>query len=257
MHRALGRSRLALRLRRLRGRFGIAAPRVAVRTHVPWYWRASAVVVVLALALALAGWIYDAGRRYAGFDRSESQNEISYLREKQSSLEGEVTRLRVIANSSESQLQIDQSTVQRLTQQVKGLEEENIRLKENLAVFENLAAGGVKANGVSLGRLRIEPDATPGKYRYYLLVSQHGAEAKQEFRGALQFHVTLRAASGQTNVVVLPRSDDPDASKFQVSFRAFRSLEGSFRVPADATIMRIEARLIQNGAVLASQSATL
>jgi hypothetical protein len=37
-------SRLALMLRRLRGRFGISAPRVAVRTHLPWYWRALSVI---------------------------------------------------------------------------------------------------------------------------------------------------------------------------------------------------------------------
>jgi hypothetical protein len=257
MRRAFARSRLALKLRRLRGRFGIAAPRVAVRTHVPWYWRALVAVVVLGMALALAGWMYDAGRRFAGFDRGESETEISFLRDKAGHLETEVNRLRGLANASESQLQIDHSTVQRLTAQVKTLEEDNIQLKENLAVFENLAAGGVKANGVSLGRLRIEPEATPGKYRYNLLASQHGAEAKQEFKGILQFHVTLQTASGQSAVMVLPRTDDPEASKFAVSFRAFRSLEGSFRIPADATIKRVEARLIHNGAVMASQSVSL
>jgi hypothetical protein len=257
MHRAFARSRLALKLRRLRSRFGIAAPRLAVHTHVPWYWRALAAVVVLGLGLALAGWVYDAGRRYAGFERAETDSEISILRDKVVHQDAEVARLRGLANAGESQQQIDHATVQRLTAQVRLLEDENSQLKENLAVFENLAAGGGKTSGVSLGRLRVEPDATPGKYRYRVLASQRGAEAKQEFRGVLQFQVTVVAATGHSAIIVLPHPDDSDAGKFAVSFRAFRSLEGSFHVPVDATVKRVEVRLMQDGAVMASQSVSL
>lgn len=257
MYRALARSRFALRLRRLRGRFGIAAPRVAVHTPVPWYWRALTAAVVLGSALAMAGWIYDAGRRFAGFDRKESESEISLLRDKVAHLESEVSRLRSLANASESHLQIDRATVERLTAQVKLLEEEKAQLKVNLGVFENLAAGGGNSAGLSLGGLRIEPEATPGRYRYRVLASMHGAGARQEFKGRLQLQVTLQEAGGRSAIIVLPRPDDPDAGSFSVSFRAFRSIEGSFRVPADATIKRVEARLIHDGAILASQSVSL
>lgn len=257
MYRALARSRFALKLRRLRARFGIAAPRVAVHTHLPWHWRVLTAVVVLGGALALAGWIYDAGRRFAGFDRKESESEISLLRDKVLHLESEVARLRSTANATESHLQIDRATVQRLTTQVRVLEEEKSQLKESLAVFENLAAGGGNTAGLSLGGLRIEPEATPGRYRYRVLAAMQGAGAKQEFKGRLQLQVTLQEASGRSAIIVLPQSDDPDVASFSVSFRAFRSLEGSFRVPVDAIIKRVEARLIQNGAILASQSVSL
>lgn len=257
MHGAFARSRLALKLRRLRSRFGIAAPRVAVRTHVSWYWRALGAIVVLGFALALAGWMYDAGRRFAGFDRSESESEISLLRDKTASLEQEVARLRGIANTSESHLQIDRATVERLTAQVRSLGDQNIQLKEDLAVFENLASGGGKAAGFSLGRLRVEPEATPGRFHYRVLVSQHGVQAKQEFKGALQFQVTVTNGDGHSGIIVLPRQDDPDAGKFAVSFRAFRSLEGSFRIPADVTLKRVEVRLVRDGTTLTSQSVSL
>lgn len=257
MYRALARSRFALRLRRLRGRFGIAAPRVAVHAPVPWYWRALLAVVVLGAALALAGWMYDAGRRFAGFDRKESETEINFLRDKVDTLEAEVARLRSFANASESHLQIDRATVQQLTEQVRVLEEEKAQLKENLGVFENLAAGGGSSAGLSLGRLRIEPEATPGKYRYSVLAAMHGPAAKQDFKGNLQLQVTVQDGGGRSAIIVLPRPGDPDAASFSVSFRAFRSLEGSFRVPADATIKRVEARLLHDGAIVASQSAIL
>ena len=257
MQRPLARSRFALALRRLRGRFGIAAPRVAVHTPVPWYWRLLGAAVVLGGALAMAGWMYDAGRRIAGFDRSESESEITSLRDKVTQLEEEVARLRSAANASESHLQIDRATVQRLTEQVRILELEKSELKENLAVFENLAAGGGNMAGPSLGRLRIEPDATPGHYRYRVLASISGNAARQEFKGVLQFHVTVQEANGGSAIIVLPRPGDPDAGSFSFSFRAFRSLEGNFRVPADVTLKRVEARLMQNGATVASQSVSM
>lgn len=258
MHRAFAGSRLALSLRRLRGRFGIAAPRVAVRTHLPWYWRAVATIVVLGLAFALAGWIYDTGRRFAGYDRSVSEGEISALRDKAASLEAEVDRLRGIAHAAENNQKIDRTAIEELTRQVKTLGDENTRLKENLAVFENLASGGARGESVALARLQVEPEPQPGRYRYRLLAATRGAAAKQEFKGQLQFHVTLQPASGRSAIItILPRADDPDRGRFAVSFRSLATLEGSFQLPPDARIGRVEARLIQDGVVKASQSITL
>lgn len=82
-------SRLAITLRRLRSRFGIAAPRVSVRTHIPWYWRALATISVLSISIALAGWIYDAGRKIAGFDVRETAQEMAILRDRVAELEQE------------------------------------------------------------------------------------------------------------------------------------------------------------------------
>ena len=66
-------------LKQFRQRFGISAPKMTVQTHVAWYWRWLGMLVFLSLALALAAWMYDAGRRFAGFDRGELQNEFAKL----------------------------------------------------------------------------------------------------------------------------------------------------------------------------------
>src|SRR5262245_26219769 len=95
-------------LKHFRQRFGISAAKMTVQTHVAWYWRWLGNLLFLSLALALAAWMYDAGRRFAGFDRSELQNEFTRLRESMSKLEGEAARLRAIANASESRWKIGQ-----------------------------------------------------------------------------------------------------------------------------------------------------
>jgi uncharacterized protein HemX len=128
-------SRITLILRRLRGRFGIAAPQVAVRTHVPWPFRVVSVVVAVALLLGLAVWVFDAGRLVAGFD----QTKASTLQTANTQLEEEVARLRSLLAASENNLQIEQAAQQQLTAKHRALFEENAKLQEELAVLQRLS----------------------------------------------------------------------------------------------------------------------
>lgn len=250
-------SRIAVALRRLRRRFGITAPQVSVRARVPgWLW-AIGVALALAAAVVLADWVYDTGLRYAGFDRSESQTEIRELRDALAQMTAEAGRLQTIVDSAESKLQIERTSVEQLTRQVKSLEDENVRLKESLAVFENLANGGAKQESVTLSRLRVEPDAERGRYRFRVLASRQGSTANQEFRGQLQLYVTVRQPSGESAMIVLPRAEDPESARFPAEFKNFRNLEGHFMVSPDSKVLRVEIRLMQAGAVRASQSQSM
>ena len=239
-----------------RSRFGITASQVAVRTHVPWHWRVMALIGIVTLAFVLANWIYDSGRRFAGYDRSASDAEIGTLRAKVAQLETENAQLREVANAGDSNLQIERTTRDQLSRQVKTLEDETTHLKENLAVFDNLAKGGSKGESISIGRLRVEPDGVAGHYRYRLLVSRQGEQAGEEFRGNLQFYLTVQQANRDGAMIILPRPNDPDAARFAISFRSFRSIEGRFQIDPEARIKRVEVRLVEGNAVKASQSIT-
>jgi len=248
-------SRLALNLRRLRSRFGISAPRVLVRTHLPWYWRALAVVVLSGASLALAGWIYDAGQRFAGFHQGASEHEIAGMRERMAQLQTDLEAARKVANASESRLRIESTAQERLTAQIRTLEEENTRLKSDLATFESLAGEQVGNSGLAISRLQILP-VGGGEYRYRLLVAQTGEKKEKEFNGMIQLVATVQRGK-DTAMIQFPAAGDPAASQYQVRFRYFRRLEGTFKLAAEARIQRVEVRLIQDGAVKASQSVAL
>jgi hypothetical protein len=248
-------SRLALNLRRLRSRFGISAPRVLVRTHLPWYWRALAVVVLSGASLALAGWIYDAGQRFAGFHQGASEHEIAGMRERMAQLQTDLEAARKVANASESRLRIESTAQERLTAQLRTLEEENTRLKSDLATFESLAGEQVGNSGLAISRLQILPVGA-GEYRYRLLVAQTGEKKEKEFNGMIQLVATVQRGK-DTAMMQFPAAGDPAASQYQVRFRYFRRLEGTFKLAAEARIQRVEVRLIQDGAVKASQSVAL
>lgn len=248
-------SRFALTLRRLRSRFGISAPRVAIRTHLPWYWRALSVVLLAGASLALAGWIYDAGQRIAGFHQGASEHEITEMRERIAQLESDLESARKVANASESRLRIESTSQEQLTAQIRTLEEENTHLKSDLATFESLAGGQVGNSGLAISRLQILP-AGDGEYRYRLLLAQTGEKKDKEFNGMIQLMATVQRGT-ETAMMQFPAAGDPAASQYHVNFRYFRRLEGTFRVGTDVRIQRVEARLIQDGAVKASQSVTL
>ena len=248
-------SRLALTLRRLRGRFGISAPRVAIRTHLPWHWRALSVVVLSGISLALAGWIYNAGQSLAGFHQGVSESEIAGMKQRIAQLEAELESTRKVANVSESRLRIESTSQEQLAGQLKSLEEENTRLKSDLATFESLAGEQVGESGLAISRLQIIPSGG-GQYRYRLLLAQTGNKKDKEIKGILQLIATVQRGE-ETAMIQFPAAGDPAADAYHVSFRYFRRLEGTFKVAPDARVQRVEARLIQDGVVKASQSVAL
>ena len=228
---------------------------MTVRTHVAWYWRWLGMVLLASLSLALALWIYDAGRRFAGFDRSEIEQEVKTLQESSARLDVEAEQLRAVANASESRLKIEQSAQTQLALQVKTLEEENRRLKEDLAFFENL---GPATNKLSINRFTVQKDVLPGEYRYRLLVLLGGAARDRQFQGGLQLVVNVQS-QGRNGMIVLPDRSQAENNNFRLNFKYFQRVEGTFRVPDQSKIRSVQVRVMEQGSnhVSAEQSVDL
>lgn len=250
----------SLRLKRLRQRFGINAPKLAVRTHYPWYMRAMAVIAMLAIILVLAAWIFEAGQRTATFQSTESARENQFLKDRVVELDTELTRLRDSQGAGESSLQIAQATQQQLTLQINALEEQNAALKQELAFFEGLmssAQPGGRESGVAIERLRVEPEAASGRYRYRILIVNNSAvKQTKEFKGTLE--LLLKVRQGNKDVMIsLPSKDEPHAGNFRLEIKYYQRLEGSFSLPLGATLKNVEARVFRDGQLRARQSLAL
>jgi hypothetical protein len=241
-------------LRRLRSRLGISTPKMAVRTHVPWYWRILATIAVLSISFALAGWIYDAGRKIAGFDRRETEQEMAALRERVETLQKEAAKLQALANASESNLQIERTAQQQFIQQIKTLEIENSQLKEELAFFESLASSD-KA-GVTISRLQVAPEGDQGQYRYRFLAATQGGKKDREFSGSIQLVIALQQ-DDKSATMILPPPRETGKQNFSISFKHFQRVDGTFEIPVEARVTRVEVRLMQGGITAASQTVIL
>lgn len=242
---------MARRLWKLRQRFGIAARRVSVRTHVPWYLRWLLLAVLFAFSAALAAWMYDAGRRFAGFDRGEIEQALAKARQDLAALSGELEGLRASANAGESRLSIERTARQQLAQQIRSLEQENARMREELAIFENMLSSAV-APPAPLGilRFKVEPDLLPGEFRYRLLLRTSAARKGKDFVGRLELVVNL-TEEGRSAIINLPKAADAGGPAFRLSLKHFQRIEGSFRVSPKAKVDAVQVRIYENGSAAA------
>ncbi len=245
--------------KKFRQRFGISAPRVAVRTHVPWYLRWILLAVLLAFSVALAAWMYDAGRRFAGFDRSEVQDELVSMRRELESTRGELTKLRAIANASDSKVSIERTAQIKLAQQIRQLEQDNARLREDVAIFESMHSSDARGTqALSIQRLKVEPDGLPGEYRYRMLVLAGNRRDKADFHGRLELLVGVQEG-GRNAIVLVPDRAAADAPAFKLAFKNFSRVEGTFRVDPKAKVGTVQVRIFETGTAQAkaTQSVTL
>jgi len=241
---------MAGRLSKLRQRFGIAAPKVSVRTHVPWYLRWLGLAVLLALSAVLAAWMWDAGRRFAGFDRSEVEQELAATRGDIAKLREELERLRALANAADSKVAIERTAQQKLAQQIRGLEQENARVREELALFESmLSSETAVAAPLSILRFKVEPDVLPGEFRYRVLLLASGPRRGREFQGRLELAVGL-TEDGHSAIITIPgkaESEGSTGSAFRLAFKHFQRIDGSFRISPKARVGSVQLRVYESG----------
>jgi TolA-binding protein len=242
-------------LRALQRKFGISAPRVAVRTHVPWYWRWLGYASLGALVIGVGWTTYDYGMELAGFRQGEAASALARLDEQIRQRDMRVAELRSQVAAAERQMQIERATYGDLAKQVKSLSEENAALREDLAFFQSLMAAGGKENAVSINRFRVQPEKLPGEYRYRLLLVQSGQRVK-EFQGKLQFVLNLEQGD-RKYVLTLPQEGEKNAREYDISFKFFQRVEGTFKVAPDAVVKSLQIRVFENGAIAPKLSQTV
>lgn len=247
----------SVKLRRLRRRFGIGAPRLAIRTHIAWYWKALVSIAILSISLSLAMWAYDARRQAYGATNEDQEREIATLRSRVVELDAELARTLALVETGGNNLQIERATQRQLSQQVRSLEAENVALKEDLAFFEGLTQTSADGqDGVRVDRLRVVPGNVVGVYKYRLLVVNNTGRSLRSSRIDLQFVVKTRQG-GQDVVIVFPSEPELDQQQKALEVKNFHRIEGEFVVPSGAEVLSVEVKLLQDGSVRAKQSVTL
>lgn len=235
-------------LRSIKSRFGIAAPRMSVRTHIPLPLRIVAVLVLVLLGLSLANWVYDTGMRLAGFEKSQAREALQELSGRLAGLESENTDLRAENTRLKQQVDIEEVTQKKLTQSLKTLQDENAALKEDTAFFRNLLSPEQGAGGVSVYHVKVEANnVVPGEYRYRLLLLKAGSR-EQEFSGAVQMLVSGMLDGRSTSVAVLDGKNGKGTG-LPLNFKYYQRLEGSFRLPVGMSPKGVQVRVYEAGAV--------
>lgn len=233
-------------LRWLKNRFGAGAPRVSVRAHVPWYMRWFVMLGIGALIVGASWATYHFGSEFAGFRKSEIDAEMKRLNELTARQEAELAEARKKLAVTESQRKIESASYGDLAKQVKALSAENAAIKDDLAFFQSLLPVSGKDDTVSINRLKVEPDAMPGEYRYRMLLAQ-GGQRPADFQGHLQLVINCQQGA-QKVVLTLPSEKDAKSEQFQLNFKSFQRVEGTFAVAPGSVVKNVQVRVYQNGA---------
>lgn len=234
-------------------RLSISAPRMTVKTQRPWPFTLLLLVIAIGLGGAVALWTYDLGREFAGIKRLPAPDALAYQAQLQK-LSTERDRFSTTVNSAESQLTIERTAKQQLAAQVKGLEAENTKLKEDLAFFESLLPTDTGTQDVAVRRLTIDVIG-PNQLRYRMLLMQ-GGRGKTDFSGNLELALTT-LQGGRSTVVLYPRANDSDRGKYKLQFRHYQRIEGILVVPDGAGVRSLQVRVLEKGQLRAQASANL
>lgn len=235
-----------MRWKLLRRRLSISAPRMIVRSHLPWPLRWAVAAVVLGFSAAIALWAFEFGKDIAGLDR-DAKAELTQLRSEVVKLREDGERATSVANTAESLLKTERAAQERLAQQLRQLEGEKQALQADLGFFEKLlpAAG----EGLQLRGLQAEAMG-PGELRYQLLVMQTG-KSPPAFNGRYDVLLSGQLA-GQVWTMSLPGGPKP------LQMRQYARVEGMVEVPVGAVIKTVQARVIDSqGTVRATQTIKL
>lgn len=234
-----------MRWKLLRRRLSVSAPRVIVRSHLPWPLRWAVLAVSLGFSAALALWAFEFGKEIAGLDR-QSRRELADLRMEVAALRASQERALSTANTADSLVKAEKAAQERLARQVRQLETENQALQADLGFFEGLLP--VSGQGLQLRGLQADL-RVPGQLHYQLLLMQAGRPVA-DFEG--RFDLLLSGVAEGRPWSLTLRGPKP------LQFRQYARLEGSFDVPPDVVVKTVQARVYdQQGSLRAQQTTKL
>lgn len=234
-------------------RLSISAPRVSIKSHFPWPLKLVFAICAIGVGGAAAVGIYDLGRQFAGLRPSASAEAVAY-KAQLAKLAAQRDQYSSTVNSADNQLIIEKTAQAQLGKQVKLLEAENSKLKEDLAFFESLLPAGNAGQGISIRRMQVE--AVPPNQMHYRMLLMQGGRTKIDFSGSLQIAVTTLQA-GRSTVILFPTATSGDASRFQLDFRHYQRVEGVLTLPDGAVAKAVQARVLEKGQVRTQMSANL
>lgn len=211
--------------------FGPSAANVAVRPALPWYWKLIGIGSLIATGFMLGYW------RYAGGDTGQLRDRIARLEKDNRSLHSQAIHV-------ERQQQVTSVAQTDLAKDLAVLQEENVRLKEDLTFYKSILEESTGVSVVKIHSFKASKDEKAGDYSYRLLLIQSGKHDKN-VQGSLQLAVIGTEDGKSVTQVVLGGKSSQQGGK--INFKYYQPLEGKFRVPDRIQVQSVEAKFFQAG----------
>ncbi|MBA3056777.1 MAG: hypothetical protein KJ614_05820 [Gammaproteobacteria bacterium] len=242
-----------MRLRLLIRRLTVSAPRMAVRSAMPWPLRWLALAIVLGFCAALALWAFEFGKDIAGLERGtkaqlqQVRTELAALQLELATVKSARDQAQSVANTVDTLLTTEKVAQESLLAQNKQLEAENRSLRDDLGFFETLipaqVGGAIAIRGLQ-GELRNEREI-----RWQVLVIQANKNAP-EFNGRLELSFS-GLLNGKPWLATLPGGAQV------LKLKQYGRMEGVFELPAQVVVKGLSAKVLEGSLVRSAQSIKL
>lgn len=226
-----------MRLRLLRRRMTVSAPRMVIRSAAPWPLRWLLAAVVLGFSAALTLWAFEFGKEIAGLDRNAKQ-ELEQLRNEVQTLRADLNRAQSIVNTSEGLLTAEKAAQEQLVLQMAQLQADNQTLRSDLGFFERLIPGS-GSEALSIRGLQV--DRVAGEQIKWQVLMIQALKNAPDFKGHLEL-VFTGTLDGKPWTAKQASEPQP------VLIKGYLRQEGLVDVPPQAVVKTVTAKILQGGA---------
>lgn len=226
---------------------------MAVRSALPWPFRWAMLAIVFGFCAAIALWAFEFGRDIAGLERG-SKEELQRLTARLSDVESELLKTKderdqaqSIANTAGTLVTAEKASHGQLLLQVKQIEAENRRLKDDLGFFEKLIPASGTGN-VSIRGLQAEMQ-NGNAIKWQVLVIQASRNVV-EFNGSIDLMFS-GLQNGRPWTASLPSGPQP------IKVKQYGRLEGVLELPPQVVVKSVSAKVLDGTIVKATQAIKL
>jgi len=189
------------------------------------------------LVLLLVGYV--AGYwQFAAGDVSTRTSYVERLTLQNQSLQAQIVH-------HERQLQVEQAAQANLTKELAALQEEDMRIKEDIEFYKSiLKVTPGSAGELKLHSFKVTKGESANQYNYNILLMQSGKHDKL-VQGQL---VLILSGIRAGQLVAVPVADALGAQGISINFKYYQRVEGSFTIPEDVAGQALEASFVAAGA---------
>lgn len=216
-------------MRKIRRHYGVSARRVAVKSQRPWYWRLLVAIIFMSLGYGICYWQLVKGGFGNSVEAVVQQNRLLLAK----------------VSQSELLLQLEHAAQDTLMKELASLQEEDMRLKEDVAFYKSILSETTTSAGLKLHSFKISKGAQPNQYEYHIMLMQTGRSSK-----TVQGTLSLSLIGTQNgNPVTLSLNDNASAGQaISINFKYYQRVDGSFNLPNGVVGHTVAASFFETGA---------
>ena len=219
-------------------------PRLVVKKHRPL--EIFLAVILFSATFSVIVWLLlDANHWNFIKDRLTQSQESRNLWEVNQNIESENAKLREKVIKLERLTQIDNETAVRLQNDIRSLQDQVYRLKEELEFYQGIMSSTADSKGLNIQGLHIEPTDQEFLYRFKLVLTN---VAKNDRVTEVTMDMSVEGMN-EAGTEVLSLNDVIVGSGLNrdIKFKNFKRIEGSLSFPAGFRPLRVLVDLRQKG----------